>query len=650
MNKEYEGISPEIEEDERRESQADALIVFGFGIKDPNWMQKRKEAEEAGVDPETISDQSEGWMLSLGAKMRVQAAAELYLKGATREVIFTGGATRTKDGLQQTEAQVMEDYFLHILRKRKFEQLKGDRVQLSETERRDIDVVSTAYIQEAKTHIIKEDKASNTIENFSRTLAMFDNNPNKYKKIALLSSKFHIDRIGQLSEQFLLPADEEYGAEEVMAESRKGKRHEALYTDVLNDYLESEEYYNFTLRENQWRGGLRKVPEYFLPQTIFVDIDRFREILRSMALQDEVYANKLSELGINPDSLDDLSEEQLNDIKNKIESIERILPPQSWAEVNPEQIFATPPARFEKRSEYTDPLERARHLETLIFSDVDGTLRGEGANDRLVGEYIRLAERCSGEIILTSSRSRGDLETLKDLYRMNELAPVIFENGAGVAFDNRLVDIGMLKQIASEEGFSHVNFVSSANTTIVEFSPSRQSLRPVFDEVAKETGLKYHYVLDLPAQDIAELYNISLEQAEDIKQQVPREEKLFMENIVFEESASEDEIQEFALKAKDRGLHLTRARITWHLMSSNVNKGEAVRFVQKVYKHLSQNYRLSVAVGDAPNDFEMFKQCDEAYYVGDDKYVVEGSHETEKKRSEGVIELIRNKFLNMREQ
>lgn len=637
----------ELEEDELdRKGTADALIVFGFGIKDPIWMQKEKEAVSAGAEI-LPTDESEGWMLSLGAKMRVQAAAELYLKGATRDVIFTGGATRTKDGIDKTEAEVMQEYFLHILKKRKFEELKGEQVELSESDKRDIEQAAEQYTEEAKSHLIKEDQATNTIENFSRTLAMFDRNPDKYKKIALLSNRFHIDRIGQLSEQFMMKADQEYGAEDVMAEARAGKRHEAMTTGILNRYLDSEEYYDFTLRENQWRGGLRKVPEYFLPQTIYVDLERFRQILQNMASQEEVYDSKLAEMGINTETLDSLTSEELGEVRQKVANIDRFLPTSDWAAKEPEAVFATPPARFEKRSEYTDPLERARHLETLVFSDVDGTLHLPGGNHRLVGEYARLLERCSGEIILTSSRSRGDLERLRQEYKMSELAPIIFENGGGIVFDSRVISQEDLEQIAQEQGLEQAKFVRDGNSLIVELSPHKEALRENFDQIAKEMGLDFHYVTDLPADKIAALYNITVQHAQQIKDGAPSERKYFMENIVFDEPPTEEQQVDLIAKAREQGLHLTRARITWHLMSAEVHKGKAVRFVQAVYKKVSENYQNSIAIGDAPNDYEMFKECDQAYYVGDDELEVESSQPTGKKGPDGAIEVIRGRFLNM---
>lgn len=346
MDESREDDNPEIEEGEQRKGQADALIVFGFGIKDPNQMQKQKEAEEAGLNPEEVTDQSTGWMLSLGGKMRVQAAAELYLRGAAREIIFTGGATRTKDGITETEAQVMEEYFLHILKKRKFEELKdnmgkleGGILELSDTEKRDMGNAADVYAEDARAHIIKEDKATNTIENFSRTLAMFDNNPGKYQSVALLSNRFHIARIGQLAEQFALQ-NNKFGAEDVMLATRVDKRHGQMIYDILNRYTDpntNEEYRNYLAAENRWSLGLSKVPEYFLPQTIFVEGKRFREILKNMAEAEKVYEDKLLEIGIDPARLDEEGSYSDANLKEKIGKIERVLPPENWASPNPPQ-------------------------------------------------------------------------------------------------------------------------------------------------------------------------------------------------------------------------------------------------------------------------------------------------------------------------
>lgn len=318
-----EKFSPEEEAGEDQRNGADALIVFGFGIKDPLWMQKEKEGTDLG--------ESEGWMLSLGAKMRVQAATELYLRGATREVIFTGGATRQKDQINQTEAELMQNYFLHILRKRKFEELKGERTELNEIERRDIENACSTYIEGAKDNLIKEDGATNTIENFSRTLAMFDKNPDRYKKVALLSNRFHMARIKQLAEQFDLEASA-FNAEDTILATRLNKRHGQMVYDTLNAYTDpntNEEYRNFLIAENRWSRGLRELPEYFLPQTVFVQGPRLKNILAKMAAAEARYEKKLQEIGIDPERLDDYDEDEL---REKISQIQRELPPESWAE------------------------------------------------------------------------------------------------------------------------------------------------------------------------------------------------------------------------------------------------------------------------------------------------------------------------------
>jgi uncharacterized SAM-binding protein YcdF (DUF218 family) len=351
MSEEEPKIDVEQEEDERREGQADALIVFGFGIKDPLYLQRMKEQpklpgevqENAELDA-SQAELSKGWMLSLGAKLRVQAAAELYLHGQTKEIVFSGGATRLeKEGIQETEAELMESYFLHILRKRKIEELKNGQ-ELNPTNKRDIENAADSYIDEARSNIIKEDKATNTIENFSRTLSMIEKNPDKYKKIALLSNRFHITRIGMLAEQFQLDASK-FSAEDVLLATRADKRHGDMVYRILDNYTnpnQSEEYRNFLMAENRWSRGLKEVPKNSLPQMIYVSGERLRDILKALAAAEEVYENYLKEIGIRIEDLDypeGVTEEEKEaldkKLSEKIGKIKRELPPAEWNSATP---------------------------------------------------------------------------------------------------------------------------------------------------------------------------------------------------------------------------------------------------------------------------------------------------------------------------
>lgn len=654
MDESREDDNPEIEEGEQRKGQADALIVFGFGIKDPNRMQKQKEAEEAGLDPEEVTDQLTGWMLSLGGKMRVQAAAELYLRGAAREIIFTGGATRTKDGITETEAQVMEEYFLHILKKRKFEELKdsigkleGAILELSDTQKRDMRNAADVYADNARAHIIKEDKATNTIQNFSRTLSMFDKNPDKYKSTILLTSHFHAARVGQLAEQFLLKG-EKMGAEDVMLATRSDKRHgQMLYNIIqrLTDPNTNEEYRKWLMGENRWSGGLKKVPEYFLPDTIHVDGERFQEILKSIASAEKVYEEKLLEVGIDPARLDEEGAYTDEELKEKIGLIERKLPPEEWASPLADRISPTPPFNNERRSEFTDSLQRAQHAKEIIFSDVDGTLMEYGTNGDSIGKYLQLVERCSGMVVMTSSKSRGDLERLRSQYQISELNPVIFENGAGVAINKKLINIAFLRQVAFNHGFHNLNFTEEENDILVEFSPPKEELRGKFDQVVGELGLNPRYVADMSVEEIAKTYATSLEEAQKVKDNHPEARKYFMHNFIFDSEPDAQMIGQLQEKAKEAGLHLTRARLTWHLMSDNVNKGRAVAFVQAILKNISNDYVESVGLGDAPNDYEMFEACDRSFLVSDEVNAPVNTLKTAQKGPDGVIEVIKDIFL-----
>jgi len=316
-----EQASPEKEE---QKPPVDALIVFGFGIANPT---------------ETDDSQKKGWMLGVGAKLRVQAAAELYLRGQVREVIFTGGATRQKDEIQETEAGLMEQYFRHILGKRKKEQLLAEARAAGEdpqAKREEIESAVEGYLAGLGGHLVQEGAATNTIENFSRTIDRFDQNPDQYQNIALLSNRFHITRIGELAGMFGVKG-KKFNAEEMVAYAASDRgRHEKEYRDLLDRATDpnfNEEYRNFLVNENRWRGGLKEVPEYFLPQTVFLGGRRLRDVLRTLSEQEKIFEEALTRAGIPVGEIDSMDEQELRD---RISKIDRVLPPEKWASTTPE--------------------------------------------------------------------------------------------------------------------------------------------------------------------------------------------------------------------------------------------------------------------------------------------------------------------------
>lgn len=263
----------------------DAVIVLGAGIDDLQWRKFQGKYGE-GKSPRGIKvEKSEGWMLGLDAKMRTLAAAQMYLQGLTREIIFTGGKTATKRGIETSEAEKMKEYAAHILRREGIEDDEIEKV------------------------IVLEDKATNTIENVANVCNMVDKEPEEYQNLAVLSNKYHLDRSQKLLEKFGLEA------QGISAEEKVGERSEK-YQKVLDRFFASPEYQKKLAGERRWSEGLKYLPRYWFPQAMAVEnLDRLYKIMES------IYGPALAQK---------LGRENIVKTQEQLGQTKRAIPPEEW--------------------------------------------------------------------------------------------------------------------------------------------------------------------------------------------------------------------------------------------------------------------------------------------------------------------------------
>lgn len=348
------GLSPidlglEDKETAEKEKPIDALVVFGFGITSD------QDLEKAAMGKSLIGHPERGWRLPLGAKLRTMAAAKLFSEGQVGDVILTGGAVKEKEGVPSSEAQLMKDYFLKKLeqkwRKGLLEEYKEAEGNIRDAEgkiRPDIETkineIINTRLQDADQHILLEDKATNTIENFAHTINYLEENKEQYRNISLLSNDFHLDRIVKLANKLGVKGEGQ-GAEELVSEidPRLEKvadnyfdpeQNQVYREEVLKD-LDDEErqvvearlgtsIVDYQKGERRWSRGLDEIPEYWLPNVKFIkNPDQLKRILKAEQSVQEVLAQK----GIT--DIDGASEEE---IRAALDKIERKMPPKEWEE------------------------------------------------------------------------------------------------------------------------------------------------------------------------------------------------------------------------------------------------------------------------------------------------------------------------------
>lgn len=262
--------------EQKEKKPYDAAIVYGEGPVQEIFGGKR---EGKG----TISYKAEG-------RMSIYAAGELYQQGKIEKVIVTGGRTGGKN--LPSEAEKMK-------------------------------LVLTKRYNIPEENIILEDGASNTIENAAFTANILDQHP-EYKNLLGITVSHHLERTKKINERMGI------NAEYISADDILKKENPKKYNKIFERLAQVPTYVERKKEQTRWQRGLEEIPEYWLPQTAggIKNIERFRKILADESLDLKGWLKeKFSIEGVN-----NLSEEELINLKEKIKNTKRILPPEEWAE------------------------------------------------------------------------------------------------------------------------------------------------------------------------------------------------------------------------------------------------------------------------------------------------------------------------------
>lgn len=344
MSETLSGHDQEIEQTEK-EKPINALVVFGFGIRSDRDLENM-----AMNDPEI--PKSDRLRLPLGAKLRVVAAAEMYYDGQVGDVIFTGGPVKKSEGVEESEAELMEKYFLRILAKRKrgeiLRTMRGSGIN-PDQQTDEINSQINQYTEQAREHIFREDRASNTIENFSNTVNFLRDNREQYATVGLLSNQFHLDRIAKLAGMHQTKGDPISAEQTVIERHSKYQKiadhyfstegNQRFREEVLNEFADEggnedraqvearlgTSYGDYLRGERRWSRGLDEVPEYWMSGLQFVDNDEhLLSILRAQQGVQRVLRDKFG--------IENIDQAPIGTIRKALSETERVIPPEEWGE------------------------------------------------------------------------------------------------------------------------------------------------------------------------------------------------------------------------------------------------------------------------------------------------------------------------------
>jgi len=224
----------------------------------------------------------------------------------------------------------------------------------------------------------------------------------------------------------------------------------------------------------------------------------------------------------------------------------------------------------------------------LVATDLDGTLLDD--DYPLTQAAAALDSLCRDGSVLVALASSKTLAEMIQLARLCTTDPIlIFENGAGVAWHERLLQ-------------------RSGNIRIDDYQVScsglcHAELHLLLADIRAARGFSFIGFSDMPPQQIAALTGLDLPGA------MRARDRLLTEPLVWQDS--DENLSEFRRLLATQQLQLVCGGRFQHVMPM-VSKADAVSDVRDwLSRDLTSELKL-LSCGDAPNDLEMLQAADHA--------------------------------------
>lgn len=216
----------------------------------------------------------------------------------------------------------------------------------------------------------------------------------------------------------------------------------------------------------------------------------------------------------------------------------------------------------------------------VFFSDLDGTLLDHDtySMDASMEGVNKLRERGS-TLVLVSSKT---LEEMKCIHRkLNLSSPIVFENGGGIFWP---------------EGSGRIEVLGSSAD---ELRRKRGTLESLVDGPVR-------FIDEMDIDEIILRTDLSSEDAERA-----RERSASLPFV----TVGRVDMAELNAALAGHGASVTKGGRFYHLVSSQTDKGIAVKRVMEHYRDISSGPLRSVGIGDSENDIAMLRVVDLPFLV-----------------------------------
>ncbi len=234
---------------------------------------------------------------------------------------------------------------------------------------------------------------------------------------------------------------------------------------------------------------------------------------------------------------------------------------------------------------------------TIIFTDLDGTLLDYSTYSfEPALPALHLLKEKDIPLIICSSKTKKEIEYYRE--KLDNRHPFISENGGGIFIPKGYFEFKVQNSEFTVKDTEKRVFSGENNYHVIRLGARYSDLRKAVRELQSK-GFRVKGFGDMTAEELSEIANMSIEEAEMAK------ERDFDEPFIFE--GDETQIQKLSEAIESKGFNYTQGRF-FHILG-NSDKGMAVSILTELYKK-GFGEVLTVAVGDSPNDIPMLQRVD----------------------------------------
>lgn len=227
----------------------------------------------------------------------------------------------------------------------------------------------------------------------------------------------------------------------------------------------------------------------------------------------------------------------------------------------------------------------------IVFSDLDGTLLDhENYSFTAAQAMLHALRAASIPVIPVTSKTRTEVLALREQMQLD--TPFVVENGAAIFIPHALLS----ETVAHESGLT-----SQQDFWVKAFAPPRAQWLRWLEHVAEQLPDSFTCFSWMQTMGIVEATGLTPEQA------TAANTRDFSEPVLWQ--GSEAGKARFARLAEHQGYSVIEGGRFLHV-TSGYDKGQALRWLVRLYDTLQSKPVVSVALGDSGNDIDMLEAAD----------------------------------------